>query len=99
MEIDRHFKIGFELRDDRSGARGSDEAGHILEGDDFGTESFHSLRFLDEIFVGENLLRLGNLVFLAEETGEEALLGLFDCDRLGVDSVADSAVGDAANGY
>ena len=92
VEVHGHLHGGFQLGDDRSGARGVNQAGHIFEGDDLGAEAFHFASFLHEVFVGEHLFGFSG--FLAEEASEETGLGSFG--GFGVDGVAHSAVGDAA---
>ncbi len=93
MEIHRHFQTALKLRDDRRGAQRIDQAGHILEGYDFGTESLHFESFFHEILVSKYFFRLRLAAEQAPHTASETSLGGL---AFGIDSVTHRAVGYAS---
>ena len=98
MEVNLNLDVGFELGYNGGCTRWRHETGHILECNNLGAESFHGFGFLDEVFVGENLLRRGSCrSFFAEQFGKEALgCFLLGCILLGVYSIAYGSVGHTA---
>ena len=92
VEVNRHFDIGLEFRDDRCGTQGVDQSGHVLECDNLCSEGLHLTGFLNEIFVSKYLFWLSG--FLPEQTSKETFLRFFDNFR--IDCIAYRTVGNAA---